>query len=98
MKNQNPLKNTEPIREKNRTGLRDWKRYDIGTTGYIGQINYLNKSKGHLLSIQKSHNLSNELRYYLSVESEGGRGILVEKTFKTKSQALAFARNYMRTH
>ena len=69
--------------------LKDWKkdREGNGGTDYI--------SRKGLMQILNIENLE---PYTITVRYAGMGGIHFRKSFKTKSQALKFAKSYMRTH
>jgi DNA-binding GntR family transcriptional regulator len=42
--------------------------------------------------------LNSENKWYVTIETVNPMSILRQKSFKTKSQALAYAKSYMRSH
>lgn len=71
--------------------MKDWKK-EIGYGGT--PIIYLNKRKPFAIRIDQF----NDKKWHTIVETINPRSEIYNKTFKTKSQALAYAKNYMRSH
>lgn len=75
--------------------LKDWKKTRSGKTG----IRWVNEKTGIIVFL---HTLKKEWGFIhdvLAVEVMGSHAEhIITKDFKTKSQALRFAKEYMRTH
>jgi len=70
-------------------GLKDWKRV-TGKTNSI--IKWVNLKTGSVLSLDDWHLISSSFPFQLF------SSIMPVKGFKTKNEALTFAKSYMRTH
>jgi len=69
--------------------LKDWKK----TVSYDGTVIIFLKRKTYAVRVQKINN-----KWYYSAEMVNPRVVLFEKKYLTKTQALARAKAYMRTH
>lgn len=73
--------------------IKDWKKLEWNNTLSKGGMMWGNSKKGRMVFISESSH-SNEWRF-------GGtnqRGYFKETNFKTKPQALAYAKDYMEKH
>lgn len=72
---------------------KDWKKLEWNSSLSEDGMMWGNEKKGGMIFISKS-DYNNEWRF----GGTNGRGYFKETKFKTKPQALAFAKQYMRTH
>ena len=73
--------------------IKDWKIYDKDNTGQVGWIIWNNKKY-----TDDFVELSKDNKSWWVSDYNRGSPVENKKRFKSKSQAMGFARQYMRTH